>query len=347
VVAYDSGGNRLWTSAGVLDEYAYSSAPVVSPSGSVVTADQTKIVRFSNQGTLVWATSTPGGYPISPVMTKSGQIVVATRGGPVSVYDPQAGSLLAYAYMGLQSAGGSYYETVNTPCVIGNRVYISTQLVTDSSYGRLYALDVDVTNLSQPLTVAWTWDFGGPSGASPTCTTQKTIVFDGASQTPGSSASPVLFSVHDGGTAPSLAWSTAMAATVPASVAHDPRGGFWVICTECEWVERLDEDTGAVLERFRPTDLIADGNNYVPSSALTMSGTKQAPTLTLGTMQAGVEAPGYVLGVDLLTHSLLWKVSLDPGDRTAGQFPILYDSQERAVVVFSGFYSGAYFVGLP
>jgi hypothetical protein len=137
-----------------------------------------------------------------------------------------------------------------------------------------------------------------------------------------------------------------MANTVPASVGHDPRGGFWVICSECEWVERLAEKTGAVLERFRPTDLIADGNDYVPCSALTLSGTTEAPTLTLGAVQPGGAAPGYVLGVDLLTHSLLWKVSLDPGDRTAGQFPILNDDQGRPVVVFTGFYSGAYFVGL-
>ena len=106
---------------------------MVDPAGGVIAADNTKLLRFSPTGQVLWQTTTPGGTPISPTITDNGAIILATSGGPVSAYDPATGALLdKLTFSGtVTSSGGTatsgYYDTINTPAVNGNRVYISTQ----------------------------------------------------------------------------------------------------------------------------------------------------------------------------------------------------------------------------
>lgn len=346
VIAYSADGTRLWTSRGILSYTAYTSVPMIDQQGTVIAADSKRLIRFSAVGKVLWSVFTPGGYPISPIQTSSGAIVIATANGPLSVYDPEAGVFIGSLYLWDDGPGTGFYETVNTPCATGNRVYVSTQLAGDvQRKGRLYAVDVDMTNTVQPLTVAWWWDFGGPSGASPTCV-GNTIFFDAYSPLPGGPKSPTLVGLADNGLSPSVLWLQPVPNSVPASVARDPRGGIWVISSGYASIERRSESTGLVIDSFRISDLIADGSKYFPSSATTISGTPTNPVLTFG----AVQSPGpnsYVMSVDLTTFGLLWKQPLSLGifsDKTAGQFPIVIDSAGQPVVVFAGYCSGAYFI---
>lgn len=348
VVAYDANGNRLWTSQALLGPSAFTSAPMIDDSGGVIAADRSHIVRFSPQGKPLWAGASPKGIPISPTQTSSGALVVATSGGPVSVYNSVTGALLGSLYLYQNGVSGPFFDTVNTPCAAGNRTYVLTALAGDPQQpGRLYAIDVDPANAAQPLSVAWYWEFGGPSGASPTCVPGG-IIFDGAAPVAGVPSSPTLFALRDDADHATLLWSQPVSNPVPASVAHDPRGGVWVIGTQYPRVERRSESTGLVIDGFSLSALVNDGTKYVPSSALSISGTPTRPILTVGAFRPD-GTRSLVLAVDLLTRTLLWSFDLTPmvgANGPAGQFPMALDAAGHPVVVFSARTSGAYFVGL-
>ncbi|MEO8663297.1 MAG: PQQ-binding-like beta-propeller repeat protein [Bryobacteraceae bacterium] len=346
VVAYGPGGKRLWTSGTALGASAYMSAPMIDAQGSVITADKSHVVRFSARGKPVWFVPSAGGYPISPVQTSNGAIFLATAGGPVSAYDSLSGAQLGSLYLYQAGQGGSYFDTVNTPCVAGNRAYVLAQLTaTTSVTGRLYAIDIDASNAAQPLSIAWYWEFGGPSGASPSCT-GGAVVFDGASLHPGGPLSPTLFALRDDGSHATLLWSQSVVNSVPASVAHDPRGGVWVISAGYPRVERRSESTGLLIDSISVPALLNDGTNYIPSSALTLAGTATRPVLITGAIQTdGLRAK--VIAIDLASRSLLWSYDLTPAtgtENTAGQFPIITDPNGHPVVVFTGRTTGAYFI---
>lgn len=86
---------RMWASGNILNCAAFSAVPMVMASGSVIAADNERIVRFNPNGTVLWNTMTPGGRPISLVASDSGVIVMGTAGGPVSIYDIYTGEILA------------------------------------------------------------------------------------------------------------------------------------------------------------------------------------------------------------------------------------------------------------
>jgi hypothetical protein len=346
VVAYGPGGTRLWTSGTALGPSAYMSAPMIDAQGNVVTADKSHVVRFSARGKPVWFVPSAGGYPISPVQTSSGAIFLATAGGPVSAYDSINGAQLGILYLYQGGPGSSFFDTVNTPCVVGNRAYVVAQLTSTTPVtGRLYAVDVDAANTAQPLRVAWYWEFGGPSGASPTCT-GGAVVFDGSSLHAGGPLSPTLFALRDDGDHATLLWSQSVVNSVPASVAHDPRGGVWVISSGYPRVERRSESTGLLMDSISVTALLNDGTNYIPSSALTVAGTATSPVIITGAIQTG-GARAKVIAIDLASRSLLWSYDLTPAtgaENTAGQFPIVTDPNGHPVVVFTGRTTGAYFI---
>jgi hypothetical protein len=346
VIAYSPQGLRLWASRDLLTLNSFTSAPMIDSDGSVIAADDTHLIRFSPRGDVVWKTTTTGGYPVSPMQTASGVILLATALGPVSIYDSRTGALLGSRYLYQEGGTGNFFETLNTPCAIGNRVYVSTQLNEASSkIGRLYAIDVDTTDEVTPLKVAWFWEFQAPSGASPTCL-GNTVYFDGAGLTPRGPALPVLMAVEDRGERPAMRWHQIVASNIPASVAHDPRGGIWVICADYSKIRRYSSLTGTTIETYDVGDFFKGGGKYVPSSAMTISGDRERPVMTVGIIGAD-SGQNYVTAVDLTTRSVLWKqnISLLYNDHTAGQFPTVLDRRGRSVVVFSGWNTGAFFVG--
>lgn len=361
LVIYTPQGARVWGSGALLDDSAFASAPMINATGDVIAADDTNVVRVTNKGAVVWETATPGGTPISPVETQSGGIVLATKGGPVSVYNNASGALLGSAYFRPSAGSSSYYETSNTPCVIGNRIYISTQLSSDAGTGALLAVDVDISNAASPLTLAWQFTFGGPSGASPACLGNN-IYFDGSSLNPDGPLQPVVFGVQDLGSAPALLWSQLVPASVPAALTPDPRGGgLWCIYLNTPVIQRRSAATGAVTASMNIAQMVGDPLPNNPYSEINIGGSMTAPVMLLGTtsqMQTfyGKGPPpttpfsSYVIAIDLNSASLLWKINLSPSlgsDGAASQFAAITDASGITEVVFAGNTSGAYFVGVP
>lgn len=349
VVAYRSDGSRLWTSENLLNSTAFASAPMVNSGGGVIAADDTSLIRFSATGAVIWRSATPGGIPISPVVTTSGIVVLATRGGPVSAFDSTTGDLLGSLHVRQSPGDPEYFDTLNTPCVAGNRVYISMMRRNDpDNTAWLAAVDVDPLNRTEPLSVAWHFTFGGPSGASPLCI-GDTVYFDGDRAHPGEEKNPHVFAVRDEGNAGTLVWVRPLVNSVPASFAQDPRGGFWAISTGYALAERRSLQTGAVVETLNIAALVGDSSINVPYSALTIAGSWSHPVMIAGTTDRQGRT-AYVIAVDLASRQLLWKVNLAPSfgnDSAPSQFPIVLDDSGKAVVVFAGRSSGAYFLAEP
>lgn len=348
----------LWGSDNHLNCTAYTSAPLVGSGGSVIAADDGKIIRFAPDGTLLWQTSTPGGQPISPVILDSGVVVLATLGGPISAYDSSTGALLGQLEL---TKGTGFYETINTPAVSGNRIYISTQFNEDPTYGRLYALDI-VPSLAAiaavSLQVAWFVDFGGPSGASPLLVSDI-IYFDGNRSVPGGDFAPQVYAVQDMGSAGELLWTRPVENEIKASFARDPRGGFWSFTVgtpfkDNRWLTRLrftDQDgdgLGDVLERIDLDALLNLPGVHVPSSVMSIAGTTDAPVMIVGatvfTEEGSVDST-YVVAVDLNTRTRLWRVWL-PSDLTVGQFSVVPGTYGPRVF-FTNKTDGTWVIGKP
>ena len=181
LIIYDYDGNILWKSGTLLNALACASAPMVDVYGRVIACDNKVVIMVdtfdidSDGKILEWESElVDGGLPISPTMTEDRTLIIATTNGPVYAFDIQDGSLLAKRYLD-ENVGneGGYYETINTPCVKGNRIYISTQNSEDTNpanrRARLYALDIDIDcpDFDDRIKTAWYYNFDGPSGASP------------------------------------------------------------------------------------------------------------------------------------------------------------------------------------
>jgi hypothetical protein len=361
---YSSTGAQVWSSD-LLNSSAYASAPMVDPSGGVIAADNSKLVSFSPTGKVLWQTATPGGTPISPTMTDNGTIILATSGGPVSAYDPATGALLAkltlsatVTYKGVVTSG--YYDTINTPAVNGNRVYISTQFHSTATnailpFGRLYALDFtrNADGTGQ-FSIAWSWDFEAPSGGSPTVIQNNgvpTIYFDGNGITPGSTtANPQLFALQDLGNSPNLLWKYGLAVDPQAAATPDPRGGIWTYATLTPLLVRLDQNTGAVLQTINTDNLVNQPGVHLPSSAMTITGNSQSPTMIVSATPLLMQS-SYVLAINLATSQLNWDYRVDQSKGVAGvpfgQFPIVLRSDGRPEVVFTTDNNGVWGLGAP
>jgi hypothetical protein len=83
VVYYDANGNVLWTSGNLLDSNTYMNTPIIQADGSVLIGDDQHLIKFSQDGSVAWSTSTPEGAPISQVTTPNGAIFIATN--PIAV----------------------------------------------------------------------------------------------------------------------------------------------------------------------------------------------------------------------------------------------------------------------
>ena len=203
LVVYDYDGNRLWSSGGALNAAAYTSAPMLFSNGDIVACDNTKVLRFNANGEIVWRSDlSQGGIPISPVVTESGVIILATLRGPIYAFDGSDGTLLGTLFIKINESDPGFFETVNTPAVRGNRIYVSTHHqingITDSdNLAWLAAVDVDpdAINESDRLRLAWHFEFGGGSGASPLLI-NNVVYFDGHRPQPGAERAPHVFAVN-------------------------------------------------------------------------------------------------------------------------------------------------------
>lgn len=346
IVAYNHAGARLWTSGNLINLTSWASVPIISADGDVIAADNKSLIRFGPTGDVVWNTATPGGIPISPVPTPAGEIVLATFRGPISLFDSTDGGLIGSLFVRPESDPTQFFDTINTPCLANDRLYVSMSLPNDpNDTARLVAIDVDPDNPNEPLKVAWHVPFGAPSGASPLCVGNM-IYFDGGRRTPGGPEVPHLFAVRDDGAAGTVVWARAVAKPVPASFALDPRGGFWVEFTGSRYLQRRSLQTGAIVEFMDILGLVGGANPNFPWSVLNIAGTPTQPILTLGTIGIGGQT-SWVMAVDMQTRAALWKVNLTPSqgiDNASVQFPIVLDPSGNPVLVFAGRTSGAYFV---
>lgn len=363
VKVYSPTGAKVWSSS-LLNGNAYVSAPMVDPSGGVIATDNKRLVRFGPTGAITWQTTTPGGTPLSPNITDDGSIVLATYQGPVSAYDSTSGALLDKLTLGdTLTIGGKatpgYFETQNTPAIVGNRIYVvtmfrDTRANVTRPYGRLYAIDFDRAAPTGKLRVAWSWDFTAPSGASPLAIVEggvPTIYFDGNGLTPGATGNdPRFFAIRDLGATRELVWSHELEHDAQASAARDPRGGLWIFASTRPHLIRLHQGTGAELQRVNVDTLVNQAGAHVPSSALTVSGPASAPVLTFSAIPV-LSQSAYVVALDLNTARANWMVRYDQGKGAVGagygQWPIAVRPDGRPVTVFTTGGNGVWGVGVP
>lgn len=381
VVAYDFDGNRLWTSGELLDWTTRAFVPMIATNGDVIAADQYRIIRFDPRGEVRWMSDTPGGTPISSVITESGTIVMATNRGPLSAYDSATGERIATLTVTLSDNDPGSFETVNTPSVRGNRVYVTLRYQIDGetdpgNLNRLTAIDIDATNPDPEarMQVAWFYEFIGPSSASPLLI-GDTLFFDGDNDLPRRQPAPRVYAVQDLGSAPLELWQREFDQYIVASAARDPRGGLWVfpsgkrfgtimdflgrLKTDIEGTGnliRLDQQSGVILDAFRIDDLLIGVDpelHFRATSAMTIAEDLNGdPVMLLNVTAYPINQlvlwplQTFIIAVDLETLSLLWQVELPtPSGVTFGaQFPILERDGERRIV-FSTEFGGTWAIG--
>jgi outer membrane protein assembly factor BamB len=316
---------------------------MVRRDGGAVTADEERIVRFRKGGDVRWRTPTPGGRPISPTETEDGTVVLATNGGPISAYDPERGRRIGTLDLrdtidGLEGR----WDTTNTPGAHGHRIYVSTEFTLASGapdpnrHARLYAIDVDPERPpGERLRVAWFYEFGARSGASP-LVLGRTIVFDGDRERPDSPPGPRFFGIRDEGDHPRLLWQHGLEGPGVASAALDPRGGAWVFSFAKRTLWRISTETGEVMQSIDLDAIVDEPDTHVPLSALSIAdGPRGRPVMILTARSA---SSAYVVALDPARRRLLWKHRLDGDLRTntpMGQFPIARSRDGRLSVVFS------------
>lgn len=360
--AYSPGGAVLWSST-LLNTHAATSAPMVSPAGGVIAADSVQLVSYNQDGSLAWSTNTPGGTPWSPVITDQGVIVLATTGGPISAYDAATGKLLSTLWLnGTVTAGGvvhtGYYETLNTPAVNGNRVYISTQFHDSATnsilpYGRLYAIDFGLTGAgTESFSVAWSYNFAAPSGGSPSVVVNQgvpTIYFDGSGIIPGAKrANPQLFAVSDLGSSARLDWRYAMPLDPRSAATPDPRGGVWTFAPYSPNLVRLNGSTGAVMQTIDVSSLLGGPYAHLPSSATVITGSATDPVMILSASGLLLRSSD-IVAIDLDTSTLRWSYEIDQMKGRAGvsfgQFPVVQTATGMSEVVFTTYGNGVWGLG--
>jgi hypothetical protein len=347
LVVYDGDGNLKWSSS-LFNPTASASAPIIDANGGVVAADDKIIARFSPSGDVIWQTTIPGGLPISPVVVNGNTILIACNDGPISLYSFTSGALLGK--LTVTDPSGAAYYTMNTPSVNGNAVYVSLQKGSDHTAGELAKILVN-PGANPVLSVAWTFPFGGPSGASPHYNpVTNTVYFDGDSLSPGGTGPPVLFAVVDAGNSPQLKWSATMPASMQAAVSQDSRGGVWAFAVAIQYLWRFNEADGTILQTIDVNALMGGARHatYVPSSATTIA-SDSIMLLGVGALGSALLLPSYVVAVNLLPSAgaLVWKYEISDsyiGDTAFGQFPIVIDASGNANVAFTTYHSGAYFL---
>jgi hypothetical protein len=372
LVVYDYDGNHIWKSGNLLNCFSFFSAPIIDAHNRVIACDSRKVVMvdpldYDNDGVIVeWVTSLPKRcIAWSPVVTENGMVVLATQYGPIYVFDSKDGSLVAAKYLRANKRIGVFYnifrfighfETINTPGVKGNRIYVLSHynfnglpFTCFNFYGRFFAIDVDPES-NEVLKVAWYYDFGGLSGASP-LVIDDMIFFDGDREKPKLLGVPHIFALKDLGDDYKVVWKKPSYYTIGASFARDPRGGFWVVNPFTSRLVHYSQENGNILEEINVDETVDETGRHIPSSVITICGNISNPVLVVSATDFGVlKCSSYVIAVDLANdNSLLWKVKISEGgmfklDFPFGQYPILMKNGQPRIV-FATVRGGAWAIG--
>jgi len=364
LIVYDFDGNALWNSGpeSSLNNIAYTSAPLFDADGNVYVADNIRIVKYSPAGTEIWRSNFPSpSAPISPVPTESGYIILGTISGYIYAYDMSDGSLLGSLLLKDNPSDSYYYQTRNTPAVVGDKIYISSHRSDDYKHGALFALRLDPSNQINPLQISWKYDFAGPSGASPLVVatpTETKIYFDGDNIQLDGSALALIYGISDivgdyPDTSSLIFQKRAFGkpGRIVASFALDPRGGFWTYVGVSPWLQYRDSASGiAAANNNINVDALINDPDYIhlPMSAMSIVGTPTNPIMIVSAITTVAGGNQYVIAIDLVSKTLLWKVQtngIGDTENTAGQFPILSKNGEQRVI-FSTRNLGARAIGL-
>ena len=286
---------------------------------------------------------------------------VLTAAAPVTALNGTTGAVVGSTYLYQTGNSGPYYATENTPCLNNgsypNRLYLLTNLQTDVTQGALWAVDVDPTNLTSPITPAWSLPIHGPSGASPLCVGNN-IYFDGAGIQPGDNVGTTIFGVQDNGTSGSFIFQVPLGpgtANVTCNFALDPRpvGGFWYQLLHDPNIWHRDFNTGSLIESINVSNLLtaqgAPPATYWQAGIFTTYGTADTPYLMLPMAPLHPLYGGYLAMVNLATQQLVWAQPMagnDPAnyDNPGGDAVLVLDSNQNPVIVMAGKQTGAYFI---
>ena len=367
-----SGDISVWRSDELLSCRAYASAPLIAEDGSLITADEHLVVRINADNSTAWATNhETGALPISPILVQTAgvtqAVVLATSNlpgstnAPVYAYDAASGEPLGSALN--LTVEGDRFATRNTPGGLAQRIYVSAVGITNTTAGRLMAIDV----LTTGLTIAWgdedygqsatsfiapPVDFLGESGASPLVVpllgnnTQTMILFDGDLEV-NNETEPHIIAVRDDLSGPSIVWTKTMTGAIKASFALDLRdmdtadASFWAFTTivpgttfdDHQYLYRYKVTDGDFIEEIDVDQLVNETGVYVPSSAISMAGSESDPVLIVAVTRyvLGQPVKTFVIAIDLdeSPPELLWKVEIP---LTLGQFPITNDATNGPLV---------------
>ncbi len=347
VRVYDGDGSLLWDTK-KLSEMAFASAPLISPTGEVIAADDTTIIRFNSGGSIDWQT-TVDATATSPVLTESGILIAATLEGPIFALDSASGQIRAQLSLADWNTESGLWATTNTPAVRGERFYLPMEFhgTVAETPGRLYAIDVVESGGTYDLVPAWFFEYKAESGASPLVIDDMVFV-DGDGDDPYAEAeNPTLFALRDDDAAYTLAWQLPLASDMRSSPARDPRGGLWFLTAASPWLYRVSE-TGQMLQTINVNQLVGEAGDHVPSSGMSIA-TDAAGQPVMLFSAAALDISAYVVALNLETESLLWKVYLGdrPRDIAFGQFPIVLDGNGNPVVAFSTYGNGVWGMGVP
>ena len=297
-------------------------------------------------------------------------IILATKNGPIYVYNSTNGKLISHKFLVSNEADDpffikffsknnkGFFETINTPCLKGDRVYVLTHFTTGGifsffkRYGRLYALDIkpDESNMSDRIKIAWHYDFGGPSGASPLFI-NDTIYFDGERLTSSIKKDPHTYAIIDNGNTYQIKWVTKLKNPIYGSFAKDPRGGFWVVDTIDANLLRINIQTGRTIENINFNELIQEDGKHTPCSVITICENKSRPIMIIAAYtKNNNKVSSQVIAIDLTNdNELLWSVKISEGplyklDYPFGQFPVVVNNNESKIF-FSTIRGGPWAIG--
>ena len=190
---------------------------------------------------------------------------------------------------------------------------------------------------------AWYYEFRAPSGVSPTLDRDAAghtiIYFDGSGLTPASGNDPRAFAVTDMGSSGELLWTYPLSSSPQASPALDPRGGIWYFAFLDSNLLRLDKNTGQLLQTINVNSIVDDDTGtFAPLSVMSISEDAGSPVMIVAAETTNFSKT-YIIAIDLVAESLLWKFQVDEGKRffggTSGQYAMLINDSGEPVVVFS------------
>src|SRR5262249_29664857 len=185
MIVYNSVGTRICTSGGELDAKAYKSAPGIDASGRVIAADGNHLVSFNTTGVsgggacpVIWRSATLAGSPLSSVFDQTNNLVlvITSNGWVFSLFATGASGGTVKNSVRMTS-GGNVFNTSNTPCIAGGKIFSVAQQSGRTSNGKMFAYNtIDLTDgwATNPSAVSVT----GPSFASPLCTAGYVITDD-------------------------------------------------------------------------------------------------------------------------------------------------------------------------